>query len=128
MQMKKKSLAGLLLALFLIVIVPSAFASKPSGVEFIDLIKEKVPNYEVNDQGQTYGQGPFEPGVSQEPDLIKVVGDNGVKGYVKSSDLNPSFNSPEEALKYQNTPKSNKIPIYKSDGKTIIGEFSMTSH
>ncbi|GLX66053.1 hypothetical protein MU1_03970 [Paenibacillus glycanilyticus] len=84
-------------------------------------------DYQTNEQGETYGHGPF---TGVEPDLIKAEGENGVVGYVKASDLSPSYSSPEEALANQellNKSEYRSIHLYKSDGKTIIGEFRMYS-
>jgi hypothetical protein len=85
----------------------------------------EVPSYSVNEMGQTYGT-PQE--VSQEPDLIKTENENGIIGYVKSSDLNPSFSTTKEAIAYQNAINSSdykSILLYKEDGKTVIGEFKI---
>jgi hypothetical protein len=42
----------------------------------------KKPDYSINEQGQTYGHGPYPNGPTQEPDLIRTEGENGVSGYV----------------------------------------------
>ncbi|CAM3299036.1 hypothetical protein HP548_12015 [Paenibacillus taichungensis] len=84
--------------------------------------------YPINEQGQTLGEGPLMPGKTQEPDLIKAENENGVQGYIKTSDLESGATSPEEALDYQKSKDSSEfryIPLYKSDGKTIIGEFKV---
>ncbi len=58
------------------------------------------------------------------PDLIAAIGDNGVHGYVKDSDLNCDIEpkSLEEAMnmKYD----SCSIPLYDKNGKTIIDSFT----
>lgn len=51
-----------------------------------------------------------------------AVGENGVVGYVKSSDLNgSSFSSPEEVIAHQEALLKaggyESIPLYESDGK-----------
>jgi bla regulator protein BlaR1 len=89
--------------------------------------------YPVNAQGQTYGPNihtddPYE--TFGEPDLMTARGENGVDGYVKASDLlGPHFSSPEEAIAYQEAIKAasgyRSIPLYESDGKTVIGEFRL---
>ena len=33
----------------------------------------EAPRYSVNENGQTYGEGPFPAGKDQEPDLIKAI-------------------------------------------------------
>ncbi|TQK74277.1 hypothetical protein FB479_102920 [Brevibacillus sp. AG162] len=87
-------------------------------------------NYPVNEQGQSFGAGPFPEGASQEPDLIKAEGEKGVEGYVRSSDLSPAVSTPEEAIAFQKIIEATgfrSIPLYKSDGKTVIGEFRLYS-
>ncbi|MBW5468500.1 hypothetical protein GPJ61_11595 [Brevibacillus formosus] len=91
---------------------------------------DSPPNYPVNEQGQTFGSGPFPEGPSQEPDLIEAKGENGVEGYVKSSDLSPTVSSPEEAIAFQKSKEATgyrSIPLYELDGKTVIGEFRLYS-
>ncbi|MEK4297384.1 hypothetical protein BSK63_17345 [Paenibacillus odorifer] len=86
------------------------------------------PNYLINDQGQTYGHGPYPSGISQEPELIRAVGENGTIGYVKATDLDSEVTSPEEAIVYEETTKDleyKSIPLYKDDGKTVIGKYKM---
>ncbi|ALC88117.1 hypothetical protein AM499_06760 [Bacillus sp. FJAT-22090] len=100
-----------------------------------DKISENENNTEfpINEQGQTYGtpiipSGPGEAGY--EPDLIKTKGENGLVGYVKAIDLTSNFSSPKEALAHQEAIQAIgyvSIPLYKSDCKTIIGEFRMHS-
>lgn len=96
----------------------------------LTLNADSTPNYPINEQGQTYGRAPFPPGPTQEPDLIKATGENGVEGYVKSSDLSPSVSSPEEAIAFQKSISATgyrSIPLYELDGKTVIGEFRLYS-
>ena len=83
------------------------------------------PDYPVNEQGQTYSHAPYGTGIVQDPDLMEALGTNGVQGYVKTTDLNePSFFSPEEAIAFQEANKDGRsIPLYESDGTTVIGEF-----
>ncbi|SEB27642.1 hypothetical protein [Paenibacillus sp. 276b] len=90
----------------------------------------QIPAYPTNEQGQTYGEGPLLPGKTQEPDLINAENENGIEGYIKSSDLESGATTPEEALQYQesiNAPELRSIPLYKLDGETIIGEFKIGS-
>jgi len=74
-----------------------------------------------NRYGQTYGPDFL------EANLVAVISDEGYEGYIYREDLNPpDFTSPEEALKWQESrPEYIIIPVYKSDGKTVIGSFKM---
>ena len=88
--------------------------------------------FETNDNGQTYGtyidNG---DGDLQEPDLIAVVGVDNVEGYVRKIDLYNEKNQPqnlEEAQDYiekREKDGSRIIPVYKKDGKTVIGEYEV---
>lgn len=73
----------------------------------------------VNESGQTYG-----PELLQ-PDLISVISEEGYEGYVyKEALLPPEFSSPEEAIEWQERNVGDQvIPVYESDGKTVIGTF-----
>lgn len=86
--------------------------------------------YHVNQNGQTYG---IEYDSGESPDLIAAVGENGIEGYIKSEDLldeGDFVQTPEKAIEYSKKVATlkeegayRKIPLYKSDGETIIGKF-----
>lgn len=89
----------------------------------------RTTEWGINANGQTYG-------VSNEigvPDLIAVIASNGKTGYAFAADLDHvaggSPRSPEEALAMQKerAGKTFSVPVYKSDGRTLIGEFVMTA-
>ena len=69
--------------------------------------------------------------ISDEPDLIKAIGVDGVEGYVKKIDLYDEENqpnTPEEAIEYMRNKSKNRskfIPVYEEDGKTIIGKYKL---
>ncbi|MDR6685343.1 hypothetical protein J2Y41_000896 [Arthrobacter sp. 1088] len=75
----------------------------------------------VNDRGDTFGVESQENGT---PDLIAVLATNGSHGYVYSRDLynGKMPGSPEEAAKNEPMPPR-EIPVYLSDGMTIVGTF-----
>ena len=84
--------------------------------------------FKTNQNGQTYGS--LSGHTSEDsPNLIWARGIDGTSGYVKSSDLfGPTPSSPEEALKLQELEEAKglyTIPLYDSDGETVIGEFMM---
>ena len=81
----------------------------------------------VNPSGQTYGvSGSAAHG---EPDLVAVTATNGRDGYAFATALQggPQPTSPTDALTQQksNAGKSHTIPVYESDGVTVIGEFDI---
>lgn len=64
-------------------------------------------------------------GAEQIPELISAVGDNGVSGYVRYSDLEgPQPANPEEAVKMSNQTRA--IPVYAADGKTVIDQYTIS--
>ncbi|GEM_PF-1061825 len=76
----------------------------------------------VNENGQTYGVDS-----EDSPDLIAAQGIDGTYGYILSNDLDgPEFSTPEEAVNWQKKHNGRRvIPLYASDGKTVIGEFDL---
>ncbi|MGK5654658.1 hypothetical protein [Brevibacillus formosus] len=119
MLVKRISIAGLLVLIFVIGI-PNV----------INTVNDEARNFSVNEQGQTYGRVPYTAESTLEPDLMEAEGENGVVGYIKTSDLSPGVSSPEEAIAYQKSIEEvgyRSIPLYKSDGITVIGEFRLQS-
>lgn len=79
----------------------------------------------VNARGQTYGvSGSGDRG---EPDLVAVEATNGKAGYANATDLQGTMpTSPADAVAQQqaNQGRRHTIPVFESDGTTVIGEFS----
>lgn len=135
--MKNKFLVGTLLSSMLLIgiIVGSLFIIGANA----ESVRTK---YELNKQGQTYGNfDPRVPPSEQElPQLIAAIGIDGTEGYVYADDLHGDQPKNEkEANEYmqrleaevENAKKSNSaylrcIPLYLEDGKTIIGEFGIS--
>lgn len=90
-----------------------------------------IMKVQVNSSGQTFGTTINATSIEDEPDLILAEGVDGNQGYVKSSDLNADMpKSPEEAVKMMKSKSLNEarfIPLYDSEGKTVIGKFKITS-
>lgn len=74
--------------------------------------------YPVNENGETYGAMKKESLI--DPDLqLTYTGD-----YIKKSDMDDNVQTLEDAIAQNERNKSGrKIPLYKKDGKTIVGEF-----
>lgn len=83
--------------------------------------------YSINEKGETYGSEILLNQYGIEPDLIETLGDNGVLGYVKAIDLEENVpDTLEGVIEYQkNLPNERKIPLYESDGETIIGNYTI---
>lgn len=79
----------------------------------------------VNENGETYGTDAYDA----RPDLISAYATNGREGYIRRAELDsvhgPRPTSPAHALRMQATPppRPETIPVYESDGVTVIGEF-----
>lgn len=88
-----------------------------------------IKEYNINESGQTYGSGMYSEEIGSEPDLMKAVGENNTTGYVYSEDLEGTTpESPEEVEVYmEQLEGSRSIPLYASDGETVIGSFEITT-
>ncbi|MHA7144980.1 hypothetical protein ACX80U_09720 [Arthrobacter sp. TmT3-37] len=86
-------------------------------------------DWAVNENGDTYGA----TNARGEPDLVSVVTTTGKLGYVYADELKEAsgrtaaaqFSSPAEALAWQEAREGTValIPMYESDGETVVGEF-----
>ena len=77
----------------------------------------------VNANGDTYGVLGSDAG---EPDLVAVEATNGRSGYVYATDLaqdTPASPADAAARAADTTGTVRVIPVYESDGETVIGEF-----
>ena len=93
------------------------------------------PNYPTNKNGQTYGST-GNVMVEDYPDLVGVIATNGKEGYVYKEDFVDEYipQSPEEAVEYMEVLKKlndqgiyfQVVPVYNSDGETLIGEFEIS--
>jgi len=90
------------------------------------------PIFPVNQNGETYGPMGFVKTPGKEPDLVSAIGEDGIEGYLKKEDMfGEQPNNPEEAMAYMERLEKEKakghkfIPLYASDGKTILGKFKV---
>jgi hypothetical protein len=99
--------------------------SQNNSLSSIAALIKSLPDYKVNNNGQTYGSAMLASAKGYEPNLISAVGEDGTEGYVYATDLNGRIpNTPEEAVELMaHRSDSRDIPLYKNDGKTIIGIF-----
>lgn len=93
------------------------------------VIQEHKDGYPRNDLNETYGSNLIE-GCGHEydygfpPVLVSAVGTGGVHGYVREADLNPYLDTRKDAVDYMSKLEENRVlPLYKEDGKTVIGTF-----
>ncbi|HEX3897945.1 MAG TPA: hypothetical protein VHW74_02145 [Mycobacteriales bacterium] len=76
--------------------------------------------WETNASGQTYGVA----NSNGTPTLIAAIATNGKTGYIYATDLKaaqPMATSPAQAATMR--PVATSIPVYDSDGQTVIGKF-----
>lgn len=95
--------------------------------ELVDPPPESEPvDFPVNAKGETYGSAINAMSPDEEPELIAAVATNGKSGYVRKSELDaadPAPISPEAAATAK--PVRETVPVYASDGSTVIGEFKV---
>jgi len=96
-------------------------------------VNTKTTEWATNADGDTYGA----QNENGTPDMVAVIATNGTRGYVYRTELEDAdgtaairtFKSPAEALAWQEARlgKSFVIPVYDVTGKTVVGEFVITS-
>jgi hypothetical protein len=96
-------------------------------------VNQSVTDWATNEHGESYGI----QNASGTPDLIAVIATNGKHGYARSADLHEAngtkaasaFASPEEALAWQETDQEavSRVPVYETDGRTLVGDFDIGS-
>lgn len=79
-----------------------------------------------NENGEVYGSDLFLSEIGVHPDLIRAVGIDGTVGYVRAEDLDDGVSTPTEAIVAMQTKQSILVPLYKSDGETVIGSFLLS--
>lgn len=107
-------------------LTPTSF----TGIVTIQYLTYVPTRFGVNEYGQTYGSSDSPLG---QPDLTSVIATNGREGFVVATDWNEAMgvtdlpSSPEEAVRRQEERAGTSValPVYESDGRTVIGEFIM---
>ena len=85
--------------------------------------------YDVNENGETYGSAISANTIGVEPDLIAAVGTNGVNGYIKAEELTPEVSTIKEALVLMGENGSVRtISLYDVDGTTILDQFDIVTN
>lgn len=83
--------------------------------------------YERNEHGQTYGSTMNLVSEAQAPDLVLAQGEDGTVGYVLYSDLHAqpatTPDEVEERIQSRSYAQEKVLPLYDSDGVTVIGSF-----
>jgi hypothetical protein len=113
------------------------------SIALSSLVISCLPSLGANQRSQTFGSGNVDYPESPPPDLVLAHGENGAVGYVYENELhdnplNPAPSTPDEAAEYirrQAVLESEArargdahlyyIPLYESDGVTVIGQFGV---
>jgi len=86
-------------------------------------------SFPENSAGQTYGSDADAKTLADGPDLVAVVGDSGVLGFVYNKELNRShFATFEEAQDWEADRSAGKLvtlQVYDLDGKTVVDTFTL---
>lgn len=88
-------------------------------------VRTETSEWGINAKGETFGVQRN----GKSPDLIAVYTTDGKQGYAYVKDLDgrwPVPTSPADARAQQeaNEGRSRSVPVYESDGETLIGEFT----
>ena len=125
--MRVKKIFGSILAGVLIVSGVSMSANAADSVDYymavranggVDLSTEEKQIH-TNAAGETYGEALVVKYLNEDVDMISAIGKNGTEGYIKVSDL------PQNIPDY--VPHDHEIPVYASDGVTVIDSFFISS-
>lgn len=93
-------------------------------------VTRSAPYISTNQKGETFGSELFLDEFGITPDLIAAIGQDGIEGYVKATDLNVSaVSSLTESITYNAslTPERT-IPLYAADGETVLGSFTVQNN
>ncbi len=84
-------------------------------------VQRQPTDWATNASGETYGVVTGQ----DEPDLIAVIATNGQQGYARADSLSAGLpTNPANAVRNQTERQSSRtVPVYKPDGRTVIGEF-----
>lgn len=132
----KLPLVTILLSTIMLLLCACSSDTPPSDMSLQEEDKVAVSvAYPVNESGQTYGSSAdayqnLPEGLTQDevreylPDLVLVVNDSGIEGYVSKDDFLPKMPStPEEVASLSETSSTSghEVTMYASDGKTVLG-------
>lgn len=89
-------------------------------------------DFATTEDGRTFGKLPVDGEalpINGIPDLVAVIADNGVTGYVEREALfgiEGEPQTPEEALAQQTQGlEEERVPVYAEDGETVVGEYTI---
>ena len=103
---------------------PAEAKQDPFAEAGIELATSDFPE---NSRGLTYGSDAEAENLKESPDLVAVVGDNGVGGFVYEEDLaGPEPSSPEEAATAQGE-APRVLTVYDVSGTKVVDTFTLAT-
>ncbi|MBC3762006.1 hypothetical protein ACUN7V_12395 [Quadrisphaera oryzae] len=105
----------------------------PAGMRWglsMTYVHREQTDWAVNARGETYGTQKED---GARPDLLAAVATNGVQGYFRTSEFDAAHGtgptSPEDAAAWYARPVVVvEIPVYASDGTTVLGQFDVPTN
>lgn len=83
-------------------------------------------NFEINESGLTFGSNYYSISTETTPDLVSVIGNNGLKGYVYAEDIAMNDNLAYTLMQAVSEGENYyTIPVYEEDGTTVIDTFNI---
>lgn len=83
--------------------------------------------FELNEMGQTFGPVPeVWASLEELPDLVEAIATNGKVGYIPKEILFPPPPSSLHEAGARSMHVSAATPVFKDDGRTVVGEFEFT--
>src|SRR5689334_10550819 len=130
----RNGLAGALVAVIVagglaVGVLGAAYADGGVGMPASTSTQDPAPVYQppqTNARGQTYGSALGATTYAQVPDLVSVWDNEGQPGYARKTDIFPSkFPTSPDAVSalQQGDVTSSSVPVYESDGVTVIGTY-----
>lgn len=107
-------------------IEPSVIAYSEQEMMHVGENKNFKDGYPINEYGETYGPD-IKDNVSVQPDLCFATNELGQEGYLKKTDLATDENITLEEARNKKD-QTYAIPMYKEDGRTFIGWFTIGSN
>lgn len=112
--------------------VSEAYVDSPEDAQSLSLEDVEYPVSGVNEDGFSYGSDFYANSHEDAPDLIAVWATNNKPGYVYRDEMNALIYGHPDIVQKEIDKRSDQmtedgrgigIPVYQSDGKTLVGEY-----
>lgn len=96
------------------------------GIDYAEAGLTPKGTFPVNELGETYGDVKAANIVGTRPDLIAAVGNGGIEGYLRMSDMRPNITCDTDIEAYYERLRTDPdIPLYDVHGN-VIGSFTIS--